>query len=54
MKRYRLGLELDMGWERMGTRLNDGEETSLRKKINFSEKVRPTKYATSQIDKTKL
>ncbi|RNA13707.1 piggyBac transposable element-derived 4-like [Brachionus plicatilis] len=34
--------------------LKDGEETSLRKKINFNEKVGATSYATRQINETKL
>ncbi|CAF1084562.1 unnamed protein product [Brachionus calyciflorus] len=36
------------------TKLKCGEDLSLRKKINFTEKPGPTSYATRNIDSTKL
>lgn len=36
------------------TRLKDGEETRMRKKINFEQKPGPTSYATRHIDNSKL
>ncbi|RNA06461.1 hypothetical protein BpHYR1_000392 [Brachionus plicatilis] len=36
------------------TRLKDGEETSVRKKISFDQKPGPTSYAARQIDNKKL
>ncbi|RNA27479.1 hypothetical protein BpHYR1_033784 [Brachionus plicatilis] len=35
------------------TKLKNGEDLSLRKKINFNEKPGPTSYATRNIDNTK-
>ncbi|RNA35491.1 piggyBac transposable element-derived 3-like [Brachionus plicatilis] len=35
-------------------RLDDGEETNLKKKLNFNEKVGPTSYAARHINETKL
>lgn len=32
------------------TLLNDGEETTVRKRINFHEKTRPTRYAATRVD----
>ncbi|RNA19779.1 hypothetical protein BpHYR1_048873 [Brachionus plicatilis] len=36
------------------TGLKDGEETSMRKKINFEQKAGPTSYATRYIDNSNL
>ncbi|RNA27674.1 hypothetical protein BpHYR1_013293 [Brachionus plicatilis] len=36
------------------TKLKNGEDLSLRKKINFNEKPGPISYASSNIDNTKL
>ncbi|RNA05656.1 hypothetical protein BpHYR1_025868 [Brachionus plicatilis] len=36
------------------TKLKNGENLSLRKKINFKEKPGPTSYATRNIDNTKI
>ncbi|RNA30171.1 hypothetical protein BpHYR1_046594 [Brachionus plicatilis] len=36
------------------TKLKNGEDLSLRKKINFNERSEPTSYATRNIDNTKI
>ena len=36
------------------TKLKNGEDLSVRKKIYFNEKPGPTSYATRNIDNTKL